>query len=137
MKVVPIRRILDMDILFFVSAGKFAVGTCCIKRCRAVLIVHGGVAVLIIDMSRLIVDNTCFVIAALRGKTVVENNLAVVGAVALRNAELVDSTVVICRNRAECTAGCCTVVLIACGMVGIGVGVNRTILRTCRRNTRP
>ena len=93
-----------------------------------------GLAVLVIDMTGLIVDNTGFCSA----ETAIENDLAVILAVAFRNAELVDRIIARCKrsNRIERAAGGRTVVLIACGVVGIGVGMYRTVFRTRRRNAR-
>ena len=144
MQVVPSRRILHIDIL-----GR-NIGACAdrlggIGFGRAVLIVHGGVAVLVIKVSGLIVNDTCLVTVALNGQTVIENNLAVVGAVALRDTELIDGFGT--RTRTDCIGcfgaericrrRCSTVVLASLCRIGIGVGVNRTILCTCRRHTRP
>ena len=80
MKIIPVCRILDIEVV--ASAG--------IQIC-VMLIMLFGTAVRIVDITGLIGNNVCFVSSTLNLlKTIIEDDLAVIGAIAQRYPELIN-----------------------------------------------
>lgn len=67
----------------------------CVGVGRLAVVMLGRAAILLVKITCLVGDNACLVSAALTAQTVIEDDLAVIGAVALRDTELVDS---LCTN---------------------------------------
>ena len=90
MQVLPACCILDVDILGLVVACVCCVSTSCVSLGRLFFIVLCCTAVFAVNVAGFIVDNACFLTAALTFQTVVEYDLAVILSVAHRQTELIN-----------------------------------------------